>query len=96
MMFWYGQNRPFWEVAAMWIAVVAFWAVVVWAVYALVATLVRRGRRPAREEDLLAALDQRLARGEIDAEHYERVSNVLSPHKASARRARLVGRGKAA
>ncbi len=97
MMFWYGQNWPFWEVAAMWIAMVAFWAVVAWAVYALLAALLRRGRQPTTEEqDALAALEQRLARGEIDAERYERVASLLAPHRGSVRRARMEGRGKAA
>ncbi len=36
MMFWYGNaGWPFWEVAVMWAGMIAFWGLLIWAVYRL-------------------------------------------------------------
>lgn len=36
MMFWYGSTWSWWEVTLMWLGMIAFWALVVWAIYAFV------------------------------------------------------------
>jgi hypothetical protein len=36
MMFWNGTHWAFWQAAVMWLLMLAFWALSVWAVYALV------------------------------------------------------------
>lgn len=61
----------------MTVSMVAFWGLVVLAVLAVV-----RGTRPGdatrrTEPDPQAVLDQRFARGEIDAEEYRARSDVL-------------------
>ncbi|HLQ54294.1 MAG TPA: hypothetical protein VK162_08480 [Streptosporangiaceae bacterium] len=79
MMFWYGGGWAFWEVALMWIAMIAFWGLLIWAVYALVVSATRKpddDRRP-RADSAARILDERLARGEIDAEEYRRLRGLI-------------------
>lgn len=71
MMFWDGGHWVFWQAAVMWLAMVAFWGVVVWGIYALV-TNTSRGHQPQHwhgfPEDARSILDRRLAKGEISPE----------------------------
>ena len=82
MMFGYGAGWPFWEVALMWVGMIAFWGLLIWAVHALVITATRRpGPRTRDEEQRGGArriLDERLARGEIDTDEYRRLRDVLA------------------
>jgi putative membrane protein len=84
MMFWYGNaGWPFWEVALMWVGMIAFWGLLIWAIYALITSATRRtGPQPRGEEhrgdDARRILDERLARGEIDAEEYRRLRDELA------------------
>jgi putative membrane protein len=83
MMFWNGGGWPFWEVALMWVGMIAFWGLLIWAIYALITSATRRagaeapggehGGDPARR-----ILDERLARGEIDTDEYRRLRDVLA------------------
>lgn len=83
MMFWNGGGWPFWEVALMWVVMIAFWGLLIWAVYALVTGATRRpgsdgrGEEP-RGDDARRILDERLARGEIDTDEYRRLRDVLA------------------
>ena len=85
MMFWYGNaGWPFWEVALMWVGMIAFWGLLIWVVYALVTGATRRlssgtGGGEHRGDDVLRILDERLARGEIDIDEYRRLHDVLAP-----------------
>lgn len=93
VMFWYGAHWMFWQAAVMWGGMVVFWGLVIWAVYALVTSSRRSSDRPGREdlprrdEDPRRILDQRLARGEIDAEEYQRLRDLIdrSPADAASR-----------
>jgi uncharacterized membrane protein len=66
----------------MWLAMIAFWALLIWVVYSLVAAAIRwpgppdhgGQRQPA---DAHRILDERLARGEISTEEYQRLCEVL-------------------
>jgi len=88
MMFWYGSaGWPFWEVALMWAGMIAFWGLLIWAVYALVTGTTRRtgaGTRDGehhggeRDGNARRILDERLARGEIDSDEYQRLRDVLA------------------
>lgn len=74
MMFWYSGGWSFWQVAL----VVAFWGLVIWAVYALVAGT---GRRPGGEDrgpHARRILDARVARGEIDTVEYRRLRGLIA------------------
>jgi putative membrane protein len=79
MMWYWGAGFPWWGWLIGLFAMVLFWGVVIWAVFSLVTAL---GRRPdedrrRRGRDAMAILDERLARGEIDAEEYRRLRAVL-------------------
>jgi putative membrane protein len=78
MMFGYGGGWPFWEVALMWVAMIAFWGFLIWAVYAMI-TSARKTGTGQHSQDPRRTLDQRLARGEIDAEEYQRLRDLLAP-----------------
>jgi len=41
MMFWYGSGWVWWQASLMWIAMIAFWALLIWAVYALTTGVTR-------------------------------------------------------
>jgi len=45
MMFGHGGGWPFWEVALLWVGMIAFVGVLVWAVYALVVSATRKPGR---------------------------------------------------
>ncbi|MHB1596636.1 MAG: SHOCT domain-containing protein [Streptosporangiaceae bacterium] len=82
MMFWNGGGWAWWQAGLMWLAMIAFLALLIWAVYALVTGITRR---PGQAEhggqrqpgDARRILDERLARGEIDTEEYRRLREVL-------------------
>jgi putative membrane protein len=83
MMFWNGGGWPFWEVALMWVGMIAFWGLLIWAIYALITSATRwTGPQPRGEEhrgdDARRILDERLARGEIDTDEYRRLRDALA------------------
>ncbi len=77
MMFGYGGGWPSWEVALMWVAMIAFWGLLIWAVYALI-TSARKPDTGPSSQDPRQILDQRLARGEIDTEEYQRLRDLIA------------------
>ena len=84
MMFWYGGGWAWWQAGLMWVGMIAFWALLIWAVYAAVKSITIRdagqpepgGRRQAAGPRRI--LDERLARGEIDTEEYQRLRDALA------------------
>jgi putative membrane protein len=84
MMFWYGNaGWAFWQVALMWVGMIAFWGLLIWALYALITGASRRtGQGPSagehRGDDARRILDERLARGEIDTDEYRRLRDALA------------------
>jgi putative membrane protein len=88
MMFWYGGSWSFWQVVLMWVLMIGFWALVVWAVYAVVTGLARRSERGATADGPYQILDARLARGEIDAEQYRRLRDLLASPTGAAQQDR--------
>jgi uncharacterized membrane protein len=84
MMFGYGYGAgwPVWGIALMWLGMIAVIGLIVWAVYgATRSSSPRRGNRPG--EDAAAPgpiLDERLARGDIDAEEHARLREALASH----------------
>ena len=87
MMFW-DSGWAWWQAGLMWLAMIAFWVLLVWLIYALVTGVIGRGRQPERGEergdgDARRILDERLARGEIDIEEYQRLRNVIEGRAGS-------------
>ncbi len=91
-MFWYNDHSggwTWWQGGLMWLAMILFWALLIWMIYALVTGIIRRDRKPEHGQQPGAArriLDERLARGEIDAEEYRRLREILDnpPGRSSA------------
>ena len=77
MMFWYGGHWAFWQVGLAWVGMLLFWALLIWAVYALITSATRRPPRRDDGDDPQRILDQRLARGEIDADEYQRLTDLI-------------------
>jgi putative membrane protein len=84
MMIWYGGHWAFWQVGLMWVGMLVFWGLLIWAVYALITTGTRRP--PGRDEGGQARriLAGRLARGEIDAEEYRRLRDLIASDDSQA------------
>ena len=82
MMFWYGGGWSFWQVVLMWVLMLGFWGLLAWAVYALVTSTTRR-RENGKPVGARAILDARLARGEIDADEYRRLRQLLGAEPGS-------------
>ena len=82
MMSW-NSGWAWWQAGLMWLAVIAFVALLIWLVYALVTGAIGRARQPEhgqeqRGDDTRRILDERLARGEIDIEEYRRLRDVIA------------------
>ena len=77
MMSWDYSGWAWWQAGLMWLVMIAFLALLIWVVYALVTGVTRRGREPERGEQQPGGarriLDERLARGEIDADEYRQL-----------------------
>ena len=77
MMVWFGSHWAFWQSGLMSLAILAFWALVIWVIYAFVTSGPPRTQDRADGVDARHILDQRLARGEIDAEEYRRLRDLI-------------------
>ncbi|MFI4971064.1 MAG: hypothetical protein ACHP7H_00170 [Hyphomicrobiales bacterium] len=76
MMFEYGGNWSGWDLALMWVGMLAFWGVIIWVAYLVVAGPSRQ--RPKGEiHNPQLILENRLAKGEIDEDEYRRLRDVL-------------------
>jgi uncharacterized membrane protein len=78
MMSGYGGQWPLWEVGLMWIAMVGFWVLIGWAIYAFVKSVSGGDSAPRMAKSAVEVLDERLALGEIDDEEYGRLSDLLA------------------
>jgi putative membrane protein len=77
MMYWYGGGLAWWQAGLMWVGMIAFWGLLIWAVYALITNLNRRPAPGPHGDDARAILDGRLARGEISPEEYQRLRALI-------------------
>ena len=77
MMVWFGSHWAFWQSGLMSIAILAFWLLVAWVIYAFVIAGPPRARSREDGADARRILDQRLARGEIDAGEYRRLRDLI-------------------
>jgi uncharacterized membrane protein len=104
-----GGGWPVWAVALMWIGMLAFWGVLIWIGYTLMTRQHqrRRGDRDARERgsgaDARGVLDERLARGDINAAEYQKLRGLAQragdsgrylPLEVPARGSRRYGSGR--
>jgi putative membrane protein len=77
MMFWNGAGWAWWQAGLMWVGMIAFWGLLIWAVYAVVTNVSRRPDGRDAAEDPHRILSQRLARGEITPAEYERLTRLI-------------------
>lgn len=77
MMVWFGAHWAFWQSTLAWLGMLLFWVLVVWVIYGILAS--GQGRTRSRDDsaDARHILDQRLARGEIDADEYRRLRDLI-------------------
>ena len=84
MMWYWGGGVHWWGWLLGFVAMVAFWSLVVWAIWYFVTGLTRRSPEepPQAPGDAKRILDERLARGEIDTEEYQRLLSVIRGDRA--------------
>jgi uncharacterized membrane protein len=70
MMSFFGSS---WWVVLMWVAMVLFWGLVVWAVILLAGGATAHREEDHNRSDPRQILDQRLARAEIEDDEYSRL-----------------------
>ncbi len=85
-MMWYWGNGGvhWWGWLLMAIGMVAFWGLIIWGIWYFVTSM---GRVPDHEHPPAGPrriLDERLARGEIDAEEYGRLRELIKSDEVSA------------
>ena len=78
MMFWNGGHWAWWQALLMWVGMIAFWALIIGAIWFFVSGLVRRPDHPPQPDDPRRLLDERLARGDIDPEEYQRLRDLIA------------------
>jgi uncharacterized membrane protein len=82
MMFGYGASWPVWGIALMWLGMIAAIGLIIWVVYGAARSSARRdGSGPGGDTAAPGQiLDERLARGDIDAEEHARLREALASH----------------
>jgi len=78
MMFWYGGHWAWWQGGLMWLGMIVFWGMLIWAVYAVITNLTRKPGPNDGGNDARRILDQRLASGEIDAAEFQRLRDLIT------------------
>ncbi len=77
MMWYWGSGAHWWAWTIGFVLMVAFWGVIVWAIWYLVTSTTRRSDHNGSGGDAKHILDERLARGEIDADEYSKLRNLM-------------------
>ena len=85
MMWYWGGGVQWWGWLIMSLTMVVFWGLVIWGIYAIVTSYRRSGGgegaagagQGPRGDGALRILDERLARGEIDADEYRRLRELI-------------------
>jgi putative membrane protein len=82
MMFWYGVHWMWWQASLMWFVMIVFWGLLILGIYALISTALRRPGDREQGGDARRILDQRLAHGEIDAEEYRHLRDLIGSEQS--------------
>ncbi len=77
MMWYWGGGGHWWWALLGFVGMVAFWGLIIWAVWYFVTGLSRRPDTGPGTDGAKRILDERLARGEIDAEDYRRLLTLM-------------------
>ncbi len=84
MWYWGGGGVQWWGWLLMSLGMVAFWGLVIWAVWYLATSLTQSSHPIRRPREAKHILDERLARGEIDAEEYRRLRDLMRSDEVRA------------
>jgi putative membrane protein len=76
MMWYWSDGTPWWGWVLMCVGMIAFWAAVIGAMWYAV-THATRPEPPRRERSPEQILDERFARGELDADEYAQRRDAL-------------------
>jgi putative membrane protein len=78
-MMWYeGGGMHWWGWLVGAIMMVVFWGLIIWGIWFLVTNLTHQGNKtPPPAANAREILDARLARGEIRADEYDRLRNLM-------------------
>ena len=77
MVFWGGGNVATWQIVLMGIGMVIFWIVVVWLGLFLYRSATTNTPNSDAGQSSRRILDERLARGEVDADEYSMIRSAL-------------------
>lgn len=78
-MMWYWAGGAYWWVWLLGLlGMAAFWGLAIWAVWYVATAVFRRPEPAGRTGNAKRILDERLARGEIDAEEYRRLRDLVT------------------
>ena len=80
MMWYWGGGVQWWGWLFGALGMVVFWGLALWAIWYVVTSVVRRPDAERRPGDPKRILDERVARGEIDAEEYRRLLDLVAGH----------------
>lgn len=85
MMWWFGGNWMWWQATLGWVGTIVILGLLIWGISALVRSAARRPETGEHGSDAGRILDERLARGEIDADEYRRLRDVMRSGRAQVR-----------
>jgi uncharacterized membrane protein len=77
MIAWYGGHWAWWQGGLMWLGMIVFWGLLIWAAYAVITNRTRKPGPSGRGDDARRILDQRLASGGISPEEYQRLRDLF-------------------
>ena len=78
MMWYWGSGVHWWGWLLGAIGMVAFWGLIVWGIWFFVTSVTRSPDHDHPSGGARQILDERLARGEIDAEEYRRLRDLIT------------------
>ncbi len=78
MMWYWGGGVHWWGWLLGIVGMVAFWGLIIWAVWHFVTGLNRGSEHRQAPVEAKRILDERLARGEIDADEYQRLRDLMN------------------
>jgi putative membrane protein len=84
MWYWGGGGLQWWGWLLMSLGMVVFWGLVIWAIWYFVTSLTRSSHLHQRPPEAKGILDERLARGEIGAEEYRRLRDLIGSDEVGA------------
>jgi putative membrane protein len=77
MLFWNGNHVATWQIALMSVGMVAFWGAVIWLGYIFFKAATKSSPTPDEGQSARRILDERFARGEVDANEYSKIRSAI-------------------